>query len=253
MKNTSKTLNQMNCIIVDDETNARASIRGILEENFSEVSILAECCNVPDAVKAIHKHKPQLVFLDIEMPNQNGFALLDYFDEDKINFKIVFVTAYSDYSLQAFEMSAVDYILKPARVESISKAIKKVESYFNPKETYATLKENLAEHNNKKIVLQTAETIYVVKLDDIIFIQAEGNYTKFHTTSHKILTITKKIAEYDYLEKTDSFFRSHRSFIINLSKIKKVDKKEFVIIMNNDEQAYLAQDKKQALIEKLEK
>lgn len=243
----------MTCIIIDDEPNARMSIKGILEENYPNVTVLEECSNVPEAVKAINKYKPNFIFLDIEMPNQNGFALLDYFEEDAIDFKIVFVTAYGDYSLQAFEMSAVDYILKPARVESIGKALKKIESYFHIKESYSTLKENIADNTDKKIVLQTAESIYVVKLHDIIFIQAEGNYTKFHTTSHNVLTITKKIAEFDYLEKMDSFFRSHRSFIINITKIKKVDKKEFVIIMNNDEQAYLAQDKKQQLIDKIER
>ena len=242
----------MTCIIIDDEPNARMSIKGILEENYPNVLVLAECSNVPEAVKAINKYKPSFIFLDIEMPNQNGFALLDYFDEDEIDFKIVFVTAYSEYSLQAFEMSAVDYILKPARVESIGKALKKVESLVSHKESYKTLKENIAEHSDKKLVLQTAETIYVVKLQDIIFIQAEGNYTKFHTTSHNVLTITKKIAEFDYLESLDCFFRSHRSYIINTSHIKKVDKKEFVIIMSNDEQAYLAQDKKQQLIDKIE-
>lgn len=242
----------MTCIIIDDELNARMSIKGILEENYPNVMVLAECSNVPEAVKAINKHKPNFIFLDIEMPNQNGFALLDYFDEDSTDFKIVFVTAYSEYSLQAFEMSAVDYILKPAKIESIGKAIKKVENFYHYKESYATLKENVAENADKKIVLQTAESIYVVKLQDIIFIQAEGNYTKFHTTSHNVLTITKKISEFEYLEKMESFFRSHRSYIVNLSKVKKVDKKEFVIIMNNDEQAYLAQDKKQALIDKIE-
>lgn len=242
----------MTCIIIDDEPNARMSIKGILEENYPNVSILAECSNVPEAVKAINKHKPNFIFLDIEMPNQNGFTLLDYFDENTIDFKIVFVTAYSEYSLQAFEMSAVDYILKPAKIDSIGKALKKVENLYHPRASIAALKENMADLPDKKIVLQTAESIYVVKLQDIIFIQAEGNYTKFHTTSHNVLTITKKISEFEYLEKMESFFRSHRSYIVNLSKIKKVDKKEFVIIMNNDEQAYLTQDKKQALIDKIE-
>lgn len=241
----------MTCIIIDDEPNARMSIRGILEENFPFVQILTECSNVPDAVKAIHKYKPNFIFLDIEMPNQNGFALLSYFDEDSIDFKIVFVTAYSEYSLQAFEMSAVDYILKPARVESIGKALKKVENQLHLKESYKTLKENLAENAHKKMVLQTAETIYIIKLDEIIFIQAEGNYTKFHTTNQGVLTITKKLSEFDYLLDLPFFFRSHRSFIIHINKIKKVDKKDFVIIMSNDEQVYLAQDKKQALIEKI--
>lgn len=242
----------MTCIIIDDEPNARMSIKGILADNFPNIFVMAECSNVPEAVKAINKHKPNFIFLDIEMPNQNGFDLLNYFDEDAIDFKIVFVTAYSEYSLQAFEMSAVDYILKPARVESIAKAVKKLEQFIGFNESYKTLKENIAEQTDKKIVLQTAESIFVVKLHDIIFIQAEGNYTKFHTTTHKILTITKKIAEFEYLEKMEMFFKSHRSYIINISHIKKVDKKEFVIVMSNDEQAFLAQDKKQALIDKIE-
>ncbi len=243
---------QMTCIIVDDEPLARMSIRGILEEKFQEVQILGECSNVPEAVKAIHKHKPQLVFLDIEMPNQNGFALFDYFDEHEIDFKIVFVTAYSDYTMQAFEMAAVDYLLKPVRIESLQRAIQKVKGYFPQQESLNTLIENFHEHNDKKMVLQTAESIYVVKLVDILYIQAEGNYTKFHTSSHNLLTITKKLSELEYLEKSDLFFRSHRSYLINISKIKKVDKKNFVIIMANDEQVALAHDKKQALIDKIE-
>lgn len=241
----------LTAIIVDDEPNARMSIKGMLEENFSGISVIAECENVPQAVKAINKQKPNIVFLDIEMPGQNGFALLDYFEGNELDFKIVFVTAYSEYSLQAFEMAAIDYILKPVRLEHLARAIKKIDGYYTTKENYTVLKENNQQQNDKKIVLQTAETIYVIKLDEIIFIQAEGNYTKFHTTNQGILTITKKLSEFDYLLDLPFFFRSHRSFIVHINKIKKVDKKDFVIIMNNDEQVYLAQDKKQALLDKL--
>ena len=208
---------------------------------------------MPDAVKTIHKLKPDLVFLDIEMPGYNGFELLDFFDDHNLQFKIIFVTAYSDYSLRAFEISAVDYILKPVRAEHIERALKKInlEYITSQKEQIKVLKDNFTNQLDKKIVLQTAETIYVVKMDDIIYLQADGSYTRFYTTSHGVLTITKKLIDFEYLENCGPFFRTHRSYIVNLNFIKKVDKKEFVLIMHNDAEVYLAQDKKNGLLEKI--
>ena len=239
-------MQQIRAIIIDDEPNARIALKGVLEENFPQVEILAECKDVPDAVKTIHKLKPDLVFLDIEMPGYNGFELLDFFDDHNLQFKIIFVTAYSDYSLRAFEISAVDYILKPVRAEHIERALKKInlEYITSQKEQIKVLKDNFTNQLDKKIVLQTAETIYVVKMDDIIYLQADGSYTRFYTTSHGVLTITKKLIDFEYLENCGPFFRTHRSYIVNLNFIKKVDKKEFVLIMHNDAEVYLAQDKK---------
>jgi two-component system LytT family response regulator len=240
-------------IIVDDEPNARMALRGLLEENFPDVNILCECKDVPDAVKAIHKFKPNLVFLDIDMPGYSGFELLEFFDENHISFKIIFVTAYSEYSLRAFETSAVDYILKPVRLDHLSRALKKI-SFTEPgkeSKNYLVLKDNISVQTEKKIVLQTAETIFVVRLEDILYLQAEGSYTRFHTTSHGVLTITKKLIDFEYLEQTGSFFRTHRSYIVNLNHIKKVDKKDFLLVMNNDAEVYLAQDKKNQLLEKI--
>ncbi|MES2003624.1 MAG: LytTR family DNA-binding domain-containing protein [Bacteroidota bacterium] len=246
-------MQQIRAIIVDDEPNARMALRGVLEENFSQVEILCDCKNVPEAVKAINKHKPDLIFLDIAMPGYSGFELLDFFDEQNIGFKIIFVTAYSEHSLRAFETSAVDYILKPVRLEHIARALKKVsfDEQANELRQYKVLKDNFSTQGEKKIVLQTAETIYVVKMEDIIYMQAEGSYTRFYTTSHGVLTITKKLIDFEYLEGSGPFFRTHRSFIVNLNHIKKVDKKEFLLIMNNDAEVYLAQDKKNQLLEKI--
>ena len=248
-------MQKIRAIIVDDEPNARRALRGLLEENFGHVEILAECKNVPEAVKAIAKHKPDLVFLDIAMPGYSGFELLDFFDEQSLNFRIIFVTAYSEHSLRAFEASAVDYILKPVRVEHLARALKKMSFDELPADViqYKVLKENLSSPQDKKIVLQTAETIFVVKMEDIIYMQAEGSYTRFYTTSHGILTITKKLIDFEYLENNGPFFRTHRSYIVNLNHIKKVDKKEFLLIMNNDAEVYLAQDKKVALLDKIVK
>lgn len=240
-------------IIVDDEPNARIALRGLLEENFGQVELLAECKDVPEAVKTINKLKPDLVFLDIEMPGYSGFELLDFFDEKQINFKIIFVTAYSEHSLRAFETSAVDYILKPVRIEHIARALKKLtfDEQANQNKQYRVLKENLANQSDKKIVLQTAETIFVVRMDDIIYMQADGSYTRFYTTSHGVLTITKKLIDFEYLENCGPFFRTHRSYIVNLNHIKKVEKKDFCLVMNNDAEVYLAQDKKNQLLEKI--
>lgn len=245
----SKTIR---AILVDDEPNARRALRGLLEEHFTQVEILAECKNVPEAVKMIHAHQPDLVFLDIAMPGYSGFELLNFFETPELHFHIVFVTAYSEHSLRAFEASAVDYLLKPVRLEHLSRAIRKVQ--LSGVTTYRlrlqALRENM-ESKEKKLVLQTAETIYVVRMDDIICLQAEGSYTKVHTVHHGILTITKKLIDFEYLESTGSFFRTHRSFIVNLNQIRRVDKKEFLVVMNNDTEVYLAQDKKSQLLDKL--
>jgi two-component system LytT family response regulator len=240
-------------IIVDDEPNARIALRGLLEENFPEIDVLAECEDVPEAVKAIHKLKPALVFLDIEMPGYSGFELLDFFDERQVNFRIVFVTAYSEHSLRAFEASAVDYILKPVRLEHMSRAIRKILQSDPVAENrrYQVLRENMNERVEKKIVLQTAETIFVVRLEDILYMQAEGSYTKFYTSTHGTLTITKKLIDFEYLENSSTFFRAHRSYIVNIDHIKRVDKKEAMLIMGNDDKVYFAQDKKNQLLERI--
>lgn len=246
-------MQKIRAIIVDDEPNARMALRGMLEENFSQVEILSECKSVPEAVKTINNLKPNLIFLDIAMPGYSGFELLDFFDEQHLNFKIIFVTAYSEHSLRAFEISAVDYILKPVRLEHITRALKKITlgETVNENRQYKVLKENFSNQSEKKIVLQTAETIFVVRMDDIIYLQADGSYTHFYTTTHGILTITKKLIDFEYLENGGPFFRSHRSYILNLNHIKRVDKKEFIIVMNNDAEIYLAQDKKNQLLEKI--
>lgn len=243
-------MNAIKAIIVDDEPNARKALRGMLNEQFEEVLVLADCGNVPEAVKMINRFKPDLIFLDIDMPGYSGFELLDFFDEQQIWFKIIFVTAYSEYSLKAFESSAVDYILKPVRLEHMKRAMRKVNINSPSPIQYKVLRENFNLQNERKVVLQTSETIYVVNQDDIIFIQAEGSYTKIVTVSHGILTITKKLAEFEYLETDASFFRAHRSYLVNLNHIKRIDKRDFLLVMSNEAQVQLAQDKKALLIER---
>ena len=240
-------------LIVDDERHARLALRGILEENFANtIQIVGECKDVPEAVRSIHQLRPQIDFLDVEMPEYNGFDLIDFFRPEQIDFKIIFVTAYSEYSLRAFEISAIDYLLKPVRVEHLERALKKIKS----NETfqginYKTLQENLKEDVEKKVIIQDAENIFILKFSDIYYLEASGSYTKFYVKDRNPILISKKMAEFEYLEQFPHFFRTHRSFLINIEKIKTVNKKTYAIEMENGEVISLAQDRKKSLLDKL--
>ncbi len=243
-------------IIVDDEQMARNVLRGILEENFAEkVEIIAECKDVPEAVKTIHKLKPDLVFLDIKMPTYNGFDLLEFFEEGQLNFKIVFVTAYSEYSLQAFEISAVDYLLKPVRVDAVARALQKMEGLLiqpNEDKHYRTLLENLQYPQDRKMALQTADNVYIVRFADILYLEAEGSYCNVHTENRGVILVSKRLAQFEYLEQTGVFFRNHRSYMVNVDKIQRIDKRNLTLLMSNGKEIGLAQDRKNDLLAKLE-
>jgi two-component system, LytTR family, response regulator len=241
---------QIKAIIVDDEVNARLVLKGMLEELYPEVVIAAEAKNIPEAVKAIHKHEPNLVFLDIEMPGHSGLEILEFFDRDNIKFKIIFVTAYSEYAINAFELSAIDYLLKPVRKEHLQRAISRLEP--NVTHNYNTLFNNLYEPNNKKIVLKTGDGMLFINLDEIIYLKADGSYTNFYLTDGQVILVSKKLIEYERLEQIGRFMRIHRSHIINLNHIKKILKADGgFIVMSNNEELSISMEKRQFLLDKI--
>ena len=244
----------MKTIIVDDEPMPRMALRNILREHFPHVTVVAECKNVPEAVKQIQALRPEVVFLDVEMPEYNGFDLLNFFRPEHIDFQIIFITAYSEYALQAFEISAVDYLLKPLRIEHLERALKKLKTNATPEaQKYEVLREHTSSPDaDKKIVLQTSENIFIIKVADILYLEAEGSYTNFVIQNQQNILISKRLAEFEYLEQLPQFFRSHRSYLINTNKIRRVDKKDCVIEMENGAMVYLAQERKKNLLEKIE-
>jgi len=242
----------MNVIIVDDEKNARLALRGILEENFPEVIILDECVDVPSAVKSIHKHQPDLVFLDISMPGYSGLELFKFLDESELIFKVVFVTAYSEYAVNAFELSAADYILKPVRLEPLQRAMNKVKE--NKINNISVLQENLEEPQHKKVALQTGDGLTFLLLENILYLKADGSYTHFITTDNKKITVTKKIADFERLEQMGSFLRIHRSHLINYNRIQKIMKQDGgTVVMDNGDLLSISTDKKQQLLDLFER
>lgn len=215
-------------IVVDDEQNARLIIRNFIAEFCPDVTIIDEAEDVKTAVKLINKNEVDLVFLDIEMPNENGFALFDYFN--KPTFETIFCTAYSEYAIKAFEVSATDYLLKPIGLNKLTEAVEKVKNKLLNKthaaENISVLKENLNERQLKKIGILIGDGIVFLDLNDILYFEADGSYTTIHHKNGSDLTV-KKIKHFEDLLAADKrFLRIHRSYLINVSLIRKYSKKD---------------------------
>lgn len=228
-------MKKINAIIVDDEPNARSLLQNFINDHCPNIQIIDQAEDVKSAVKIINKNQIDLVFLDVEMPNENGFALFDYFN--KPTFETIFCTAYSQYAINAFEVSAVDYILKPIGITKLKEAVEKVilkKSFNFPKTNIGILKENLLENKIKKIGVHIGDGIVFMDLNDILYFEADGSYTTIHHKNGKNLAV-KKIKHFEDLLASDTrFFRIHRSYFVNITLIKKYSKKDGLSITYDD-------------------
>ncbi|MFC5682002.1 LytR/AlgR family response regulator transcription factor [Flavobacterium sp. MAHUQ-51] len=236
----------MKAIIVDDEPKARSILKNIILQYCQGIDLVEDASSVIEAVKIINKQRPDIVFLDIEMSNENGFALFDYFDTPP--FETIFCTAYSEYALQAFEVSAIDYILKPIAISKVQSAVEKaIKTRGQNKiiDQISVLKENLSATKLEKIGLPLSDGLEFIKIDDLLYFEADGSYTKVVTTAANYL-VCKKIKDFDELLQNDNrFYRVHRSFLVNILKISKYNKKEgATLVFENDKLIPVAREKK---------
>ena len=240
-------MNLINAIIIDDEERARNTLSSLLLNYCPEINVMANCPNVPDGVIAINKHKPDVVFLDIEMPDYSGFELLGFFRE--IDFDIIFVTAYSEYAIKAFEISAVDYILKPIDIDQLKNSVEKLKQkklHSQMQEQIQLLKESYKGDDIRKIAISMSDGLTFVEIADIIFLEADGAYTTFYLKDGRKILASKKLKFYeDILTNRSFFFRTHRSYFINVNYIKKYTRSENSILMDNDSSITISRDRKQ--------
>lgn len=246
-------------IIIDDEAKARRILHTLLTENCPQIEIVAEAEDVPSGVKAINQHKPQIVFSDIDMPNYNGFQLLEFVD--KANFELIYCTGHNEFALKAFEVSAVDYLLKPIQISLLINAVEKAIKLCNSNkpqstERFDTLRENLKDTVMKKIALPVAEGLTFVNITDIMYLEADGAYTTIFLKDGNKLLISKKLKEFEnILSNNKHFFRTHRSYIINIDSIKQYIKSDGgSIILQNNAAVPVARERKdefQAFIENM--
>ena len=206
----------MKAILVDDERLARKELRSLLSA-YKEIEILDECTNVDEAIKSIETNNPDLVFLDINMPEKNGFELISSLDKMP---KVIFVTAYDEYAIRAFEVNALDYLLKPVHPERLDEAIKKLEENKEVAEEELDLNTPLTEVD--QIFLKDGEKCWFVTLKDIRLFESEGNYVRVYFNNNKPL-ILKSLNNLDQRLDSKSFFRANRKYIINLKWVDKIE------------------------------
>lgn len=214
-------------IVIDDERLARVELKQLLKV-FSELEVVAEAANVEEGIQAIKQHQPDLIFLDIEMPEQSGFDLLE---EIEARLQVIFTTAYSEYAIKAFEFNALDYLLKPIQEERLFKAIERV---FSTPSIIEETKKKLPFRDH--IYLKDGEQHFFVPLADINLFSSYGNYAKVHFKDQSIL-IHRSLNQLEQRLPKNIFFRANRYSIINIQHIKslkQIPRGKLKIQLSND-------------------
>jgi len=227
----------INAIIIDDIELTHNIVSRIIKDSFTDINIIGQAYNVEDGVEVLSKNSPDLVFLDINLPDGTGFDILKQIN--KRDFKVIFVTAHQEYALNAIKFSAIDFLLKPLDEDEVITSIQNAVTLIKKDEEQLKIEtfiNNYKNLNNKdqKIVLKTQDSIYVTKISDIIRCESDGNYTIIHLSNNSKILISKTLKEYDELLKDYNFIRIHKSHLINIDCIIKYEKRDSGVVYLND-------------------
>ncbi len=241
-------------LIIDDEKPTREFIRRMLETFKLNVSIFIDGENVESGINAIEQIQPDLVLLDIQMPDGNGFDVLRRTQYK--NFEVIFITAFQEFAIQAIKFSAMDYILKPIDMEelqsSVSRALDAIHQKSDERQ-FSVLQNNIQPNQKRKLVLKTLESIHVVDIDNIIRCEADKNYTSFFLSEGKRILVSKTLKDYDTMLSGHSFFRAQQSHLININFIERYDKQDGgYVIMKDGASVPLSPAKKDQFFQLLE-
>jgi len=224
-------------IIVEDEKMSRETLRRMLEKYCPQVDIVAEAEGYRQGMELIRKFEPDLVFLDIQMPDGSGFRLLEELQD--INFEVIFTTAFDQFAIKAIKFSALDYLLKPIIPEELMNALEKVEQKrmeLRKSKNIEIFLENMKtkDDSSQKIVLSTSDKIHVIQVDEIIRCESDNYYTQFFFTNGKRLIVSKTLKENEELLSQHNFIRPHKSHLINTKYIKSFLRQEGGYIIMTD-------------------
>ncbi len=245
------------CVLIDDERNALEMMEWLLKTYCPQVQIAAMCNSGEDGIAAINLHQPDVIFLDIEMPHMNGFDMLERFDN--LNFDVVFCTAYDQFALKAFRYSALNYLLKPVDPEDLKSTVSRIEARKNrpSREQMELLLQTLrqpAKSTPKRIALTTNDGLLFIPTEDILYAEAESNYTIVILAGGKKVIVSKSLKDIDEALSGADFFRIHHSYLVNLNQIKKYVRGDGgYVVMNNDATVSISRSKRQEFMEMFEK
>ena len=249
-------MNKLKVVLVDDEPRGLTSLQKLLEYNCPDVEIAALCSSADEAKRSIVEVQPQVVFLDISMPEKSGFDLVE--EMGSIKFEIIFVTAYNDFMLQAFKFSCVDYLLKPVDdaqlVEAVSRAATRIEEK-SASANLETLIYNLKSKESaekRKICIPSLKGFQVINIPEIIYCEASGNYTIFHLANQKQICASRTVYDFQELLEDAGFVRIHKTYLVNLDHIKAYHKGDGgEVLMSNNAELYVSRRKKEDFIKKM--
>ncbi|MES2812312.1 MAG: LytTR family DNA-binding domain-containing protein [Bacteroidota bacterium] len=239
----------MKVVIIDDENKARKLIAALLNDEYNDSFTIYEAEDLVSGCQLIKEIQPDIVFLDIEMPNHSGLQIAEFLEPNELNFQLIFITAYNEYAVQAFKLSAVDYLLKPIDISEFKNAVEKAKQNIqkgNISNKLDDLKKVFNQLSLNKMVLEVPKGVLFVSHDDIIAFEADGMYTKVFMQDNSTQLICKPLKHFvEQLENKPIFYKPHRSYLINLKFMKELSKKDgFHIIMENNKTIPVAKEKK---------
>jgi two-component system LytT family response regulator len=242
-------------VIIEDEKKSCLALLSLLGRYCTNVLVQAEAIGVQTGIEAIRKYHPDVIFLDIQMPDGSGFRLLEQIGD--IDFEIIFTTAFDQYAIKAIKYSALDYLLKPIVPQELINAVEKVEARkiaknANLNKNIDVLLDNLKSSTKEspKIILSTAEKIHVIKIDDILRCESDNYYTNFFFTDGNKLLISKTLKENESLLKDHNFIRPHKSHLVNAKYIRGYMKHDGgYIVMSDESKIPVSRRKKESMIE----
>ncbi|MFN6074808.1 MAG: LytR/AlgR family response regulator transcription factor [Fluviicola sp.] len=244
----------MKTLIIDNEPEIAEGLSDLLQLFCPEITEVKIENTTPGGIAAIQYYKPDVVFLDVELNEGTGFDLLKQVPE--LNFQLIFITAHDKYAVNAFRFSAIDFLVKPIDPEALQEAVERAKNGLKKNQITEQLKVLVDKSENnreKKIVLRDSDAIYFVTIDDIYFCQADGPYTTFYIKDMNKIVVSKNLKEYEELLQDYGFERTHHSFLVNLKKVKRFDKKDGgTLILQDDYSVFLSQRKKDQVLKKIE-
>lgn len=244
----------MTVAIIDDEPKARAILRVLIQQYCPDFHIVGEASDVASGLELIRKEQPDVVLLDIRMPDGTGLDLVEKLGSEAPY--VIFVTAYDQYALQAFRLSAVDYILKPVIPSDLVKALNKAGEVRDEGSLDLRLKAALENFKGKnspgKLVLKTTEAVIVVRIDEIVRCQSDANYTTFFLENGRSLVVSRTLKEYEQLLSPAGFLRIHQSHLVNLQFLREFRKREDQILLTDGSKAPVASRKREVLMRAIE-
>lgn len=236
-------------LLIDDEKKSITSLKWELEQFCDGISVKASFTNPEEARDYLKKHQVDCIFLDIEMPEMDGFQFLDSFQDR--NFSVVFVTAYDQYAIKAIKERALDYLLKPIDSDDLVTTVEKLKKEKNEQLTKDTIEDSLRALSDKRIAIPVDGKLVFLQTKEVLYCESDGNYCTIYLENNHSIFVTKKLKEVQEILPEQYFFRVHNSYVVNLKKVREYFKTDGYVVLENQKKIPVSRSKRATFLEKI--